>query len=87
MQTMHQEILCYYANFSESIQIVRLANIRNFNFEKIVFPRERLLFEAAPDAELEIYTSTAGRESLLEKFSCDRLRVSEEVKQSNLAAF
>jgi Domain of unknown function (DUF1830) len=87
MKKMNNPILCYYANFSDGIQMARISNLQHFNFEKVVFPGERLLFEAASDAQLEIYISQTGRESLLEKISCDRLQVSEEVRQPNLAAF
>jgi phosphosulfolactate synthase (CoM biosynthesis protein A) len=86
MKKMNNPILCYYANFSDGIQMARISNLQDFNFEKVVFPGERLLFEAASDAQLEIYISQTGQESLLEKISCDRLQVREEVRQPNLAA-
>ena len=87
MTKMNDPILCYYANFSDGIQMARITNLQSYNFEKVVFPGERLLFEAASDAQLEIYISQTGRESLLEKIACDRLQVTEKVKQPNLATF
>lgn len=71
--------LCYYGNFTSEIQIARVKNIPNLNFERVVFPGDRLLFEAVPEAQLEVYISKTGREILLKKISCDRLWVNEGI--------
>lgn len=70
-------ILCFYINSTNEIQIARL-NSNDSDFEKIVFPGERILFEALPDAELEIHTGMNGQESLVKKISCVELIVKEE---------
>jgi Domain of unknown function (DUF1830) len=70
-----QQILCCYFNSTKKIQILRLESIPNSKFERVVFPLERLLFEAPPDAQLEVYRSTQTGTSLSTRIACDRLRV------------
>jgi hypothetical protein len=43
-------ILCYYYNDTQRTKLVRITNIPNWYFERVVFPGERLLFEALPEA-------------------------------------
>lgn len=68
-------ILCYYKNTTSQIQIARILNITNWYFERIVFPGEQLLFEAVPEAELEIHTGKAVDRISADKIICDRLQV------------
>ncbi|MEW5861814.1 MAG: DUF1830 domain-containing protein [Cyanobacteriota bacterium] len=70
-------ILCFYTNCTSKIQIVKVNSIQNFNFERIVFPGQRLLFKALPDAQLEIYTNQKENLTLVEAISCAHLRVYE----------
>lgn len=69
------EVLCAYKNETPKIQVARIANISDWYFEKVIFPGERLLFEALPEAELEIYTGTAWGGSLISQILCLDLRV------------
>ncbi len=39
-------ILCSYKNQTPTVQIIRITNIPNWYFERVVFPGELLLFEA-----------------------------------------
>lgn len=64
--------LCCYINRTDKIQIGRIANIDQWYFEKVIFPQQRLLFDAPPEAELEIYTSDKGETT---RISCDNLLV------------
>ena len=48
-------ILCCYVNATSKIQVARVTNIPNWYFERVVFPGQRLLFEAVPEALLEIH--------------------------------
>lgn len=68
------------------MQIARVGNLANLNFERVIFPGDRLLFEAVPEAQLEVYTSQTGRQILLNKIPCDRLRVSEGISNLELAS-
>ena len=51
------QILCCYINITSRIQIIRITNIPNLHWERVVFPGQRLMFEAATEAKLEIKTS------------------------------
>lgn len=76
------QIFCCYFNKTIKFQIVRINNIPNWYFEQVVFPKQRLLFEAVSGAELEIYTRVWDSAMLSEKISCDRLLVSESIHPS-----
>ena len=75
-------ILCCYINATSQIQIARITNIPNWYFERVVFPSQRLLFEALPNAQLEIHTSTPVSAILSDKISCNLLRVNQESSSS-----
>ncbi|MBE9096664.1 DUF1830 domain-containing protein [Tychonema sp. LEGE 07203] len=67
------------ANVTNQIQVVRIENIANWYFERVVFPEQRLMFEAATEAVLEIHTGTVASAILSDKIPCYVLRVIEEV--------
>jgi hypothetical protein len=70
-------ILCWYLNSTSQVQIARITNIPNWYFERTVFPGERFLFEALPEAQLEVCRSTETGGIVCERTLCDRLRVEE----------
>ena len=71
-------ILCCYVNATSKIQIVRISNIPNWYFERVVFPGQRLVFEATPESLLEIHTGMMASSILSDKIPCDRLCIDEE---------
>ncbi|MEG3861214.1 DUF1830 domain-containing protein [Microcoleus sp. herbarium12] len=75
----NSQILCYYANATHKIQVVRIGNIPNWYFERVVFPGQRLMFQAAAEAVLEIHTGAVASAILSDKIPCYILRVIEEV--------
>jgi len=70
-------ILCYYVNSTAQIQKARIANIPNWLFERVIFPRQRLLFEAIPEGLLEIHTCSHQGETIFNRIPCIQLRVQE----------
>jgi hypothetical protein len=52
-----RSILCFHINTSDRIQVLRIQNLSSLHLEKVVFPGQRLIFEALPEAQLEIYYS------------------------------
>ncbi len=70
-------ILCSYCNRTSRIQVVRIANIPGWYFERVVFPGEYLCFEAVPEGQLEVHTSGLATAVLADTIACDRLRVQE----------
>lgn len=71
------KILCCYVNATSHIQIARITNISNWYFERVVFPGQRLVFEAVPAALLEIHTGMMASAILSDKIPCDRLQINE----------
>lgn len=72
------QILCCYVNATSKIQIARVSNVPNWYFERVVFPGQRLVFEAFPEALLEIHTGMMASAILSDKIPCGRLRVMDE---------
>lgn len=73
-----ERVLCCYINATSGLQIVRVINIPNWYFERVVFPGQRLLFETPRWAKLEIYIPQLPGTMLLGKILCESLRVKEE---------
>lgn len=71
-------ILCCYANATSHIQVARIANVENWYFERVVFPGQRLVFEALPEALLEIHTGMMASAILSDTIPCDRLCISKD---------
>ena len=70
-------ILCCYVNATSQIQIARISNISNWYFERVVFPGQRLVFEALPEALLEIHTGNMASAILSDKIPCRRLQIDQ----------
>lgn len=75
MSEPSKRILCCYVNATSKIQMARIANISNWYFERVVFPGQRLLFEALPEAQLEIHTGIMNTAILSDQVKCEHLRV------------
>jgi hypothetical protein len=71
-------ILCCYVNATSQIQIARITNVSNWYFERVVFPGQRLVFEALPEALLEIHSGMMASAILSDTIPCQQLSVSEE---------
>ncbi|MBE9097201.1 DUF1830 domain-containing protein [Tychonema sp. LEGE 07203] len=71
------KILCCYVNATSLIQIARISNIPNWYFERVVFPGQRLVFEAMSAAALEIHTGMMASAILSDTIPCDRLQINE----------
>jgi hypothetical protein len=65
--------LCCYVNQTSKVQIGRISNVRDWYFERVVFPGQRLLFEAPNSAELEIYSNSFSTALLEQRIKCHNL--------------
>jgi hypothetical protein len=72
-------IICCYVNATSKIQVARVTNIQNWYFERVVFPGQRLIFEAIPEAQLEIHCGMMASAILSDTIPCDRLRIEAEL--------
>lgn len=68
-------ILCCYVNATSQIQIARITNIPNWYFERVVFPGQRLVFEAHESAVLEIHSGMMASAILSDTIPCTKLKL------------
>ncbi|WP_017315347.1 DUF1830 domain-containing protein [Mastigocladopsis repens] len=71
------KMFCCYVNATSKIQVARISNIPNWYFERVVFPGQRLVFEAPREAQLEIHTGMMASAILSDTIPCDRLAINE----------
>jgi hypothetical protein len=71
------KFLCCYVNATNKMQVARISNIPNWYFERVVFPGQRLVFEAPKEAQVEIHTGMMASAILSDTIPCDRLAISE----------
>lgn len=69
------EQLCCYCNQTPKVQIIRITNLPDRDFERVVFPGQRLMFHAPDYARLEVYTGKPAGALLADTLTCDRIRV------------
>lgn len=68
-------VLCCYVNATTHVEVARITNIANWYFERVVFPGQRLIFEAPVMAKLEIHTGAAISSILSETIDCQKLQL------------
>lgn len=71
-------ILCCYVNATSQIQIARISNIQNWYFERVVFPGQRLVFEAVAQGVLEIHTGSMASAIISDNIPCERLQIDQQ---------
>jgi hypothetical protein len=70
-------VLCCYVNVTSKIQVVRITNVPNWYFERVVFPGQRMVFEAVNEAQLEVHTGMMASAILSDTIPCERLVLQE----------
>ncbi|XWK87073.1 MAG: DUF1830 domain-containing protein [Phormidium sp.] len=75
-------IVCCYVNATSKIQVIRISNIPNWHFERVVFPGQRLVFESMPQGLLEVHTGMMASAILSDKIPCITLRIDMELNES-----
>jgi hypothetical protein len=70
-------ILCCYVNATSKMQVARITNVPDWYFERVVFPGQRLIFEALPKALLEIHSGMMASAIISDTIPCERLAISE----------
>ncbi|NJL62046.1 MAG: DUF1830 domain-containing protein [Methylacidiphilales bacterium] len=71
------KILCCYVNATSKIQVARISDVPNWYFERVVFPGQRLVFEAPRTSHLEIHTGMMASAIISDNILCDRLVVND----------
>lgn len=70
-------LLCSYINRTFQLQIIKIFNLNNGDFERVIFPGQRVLFYAEPEDELEIYSGELDKTICLAKYPCIELQIDE----------
>ena len=65
--------LCCYTNPTRKIQLIKVTNGKHQSLEKIIFPQQKILFEAIPEEQLAVYSEQQGEQMLVEIVSCQNL--------------
>jgi hypothetical protein len=79
-QGENDSLLCSYINATNQIQVARITNVPNWYFERVVFPGQRLVFEAISYGLLEIHSGMMASAILSDRIPCKRLSIQEEGK-------
>lgn len=80
-QWQKASLLCCYVNATSQIQIARITNIENWYFERVVFPGQRLVFQALPQAQLEIHSGMMASSILSDIIPCERLSINNQPEE------
>ena len=80
----NNSILCCYVNATSRIQIARITNVANWYFERVVFPGQRLVFEADPTAILEIHCGMMASAILSDTIPCTKLSLENNIRQQDV---
>ncbi|NJR49687.1 MAG: DUF1830 domain-containing protein [Leptolyngbyaceae cyanobacterium CSU_1_3] len=81
--TLTDQILCYYVNATTQLQIAQIVNIPGLQFQRLVFPNQRFLFEATSGAILEIYIDTTQNSTPLKQIACAQLQVNQRTEKNS----
>ena len=76
-------LLCSYINVTNQIQVARITNIPNWYFERVVFPGQRLVFEAISNGILEIHSGMMASAILSDSIPCKRLAIQDSQVMQN----
>jgi Domain of unknown function (DUF1830) len=71
-------VLCCYVNATKRIQVVRLSHLSEGEWEHILFPAQRFMFEAPPEAMLVVFKSPALSVTPPENIPCHTLQVQSD---------
>jgi len=74
----NEKVVCCYVNATSKMQVARITNIPNWYFERVVFPGQHLVFEAALDANLEIHTGMMASSIISDIIPCVQIQVQDE---------
>ncbi|MEN9216213.1 MAG: DUF1830 domain-containing protein [Gloeomargarita sp. HHBFW_bins_162] len=77
-------LLCCYVNATSQIQVVRITDVPNWYFERVVFPGQRLIFTTPDYAHLEVYGGTMG--DLEDTIPCAELEIMGALEEPVLVA-
>lgn len=75
-----RHITCRYKNATNRLQIIRIANLLDWYFERVVFPQQQFIFHALPEALLEVRSSATVTAIQSDCIPCSQLRLAEPME-------
>ena len=79
--TTSPQKLCYYCNCTPKVQVGLITNIPGHRVEQVLFPSQRWMFWAVPEAILKIYDSDSLDQDHIQQIPCQSLQVVETDQQ------
>ena len=70
-----ESILCAYQNRTNSTQIIKIENVVNFYWEKVVLPWQTILFNTVKQAELKVYSNNSFTTIVSDTIPCSKLQI------------
>jgi hypothetical protein len=82
VEDQNSMMLCCYQNQSPKIQIIRSVESQPqpllWHLERVIFPGQRLLFEAPRWSKIHVYSSDPAGMLVDDTVSCDRIQVKDQ---------
>lgn len=75
-------IFCSYVNTTSLVQIIRIKDSPEFYLERVIFPGQRVMFEATAQAILEVHTSEIATAIIADTIPCQKLQITGSYSQS-----
>ena len=73
VREIDNKLVCTYQNKTDSWQIVKITNIPELYLEKVVLPRQTIIFEASPKAQLKVFSTQGVTTVLQDIITCKKL--------------
>ncbi len=77
-------LVCCYVNATSQIQVVRITDVPNWYFERVVFPGQKLMFTSPDTAHLEVHAGTMA--VLDDTIPCRELQITGALEEPVLVA-
>ena len=75
------EIMYCHTNSTHKMQLIRVLANDSCNYEKVVFPQQRILLPTLPEGWLEVYIEQEGKQILEKTLSCQDLPANQPPKE------
>lgn len=71
---IEEKILCAYQNLSNSWQIIKITDVPNYYWEKVVLPGQEIVFQGISQANLNIFSADYITSILIDTIPCHKLK-------------
>ena len=71
---IEEQVRCSYQNLSSNWQIIKITNIPNYHWEKVVMPGQKVIFKSSIKANLKVFSTKNITAMLIDTISCQKLK-------------